>query len=515
MVLEDLVKLSKKPYSWVMYSFKWGEGVLKDYTGPEQWQTKLLLEIEMGLKTPNQVIQESVASGHGIGKGTVVAWLSLWALSTRENTRGVITANTESQLRTKTWSEISKWFNLFIAKDAFVMTATSIYSSDKAHERTWRIDAIAWSEEKTEAFAGLHNKGNRILVIFDEASAIPDKIWEVTEGALTDENTEIIWAVFGNPTRNTGRFKECFGKYRHRWSNHRVDSRTVSLTNKEQINQWIADYGEDSDFVKIRVRGDFPSSGDRQFISSDIVQQARGRHLRLEQYDYAPVIIGVDPQWGAGSTNSEGAIYLRQGLYSKRLMTYRGIKDDFIVAGHVARFEDEYKADAVFIDLGYGTGIFSCGKQLGCDWRIIPFGGGSSDPGLLNKRMEMWNSLKLWMMEGGAIEDDPVICDELISPEAYVVQTGRGAGKMFLESKQDMVNRGLPDPHRADALALTFAAPVMNKSQKQFRVLTTANKDYDPLSRDRQEEVKYDPLSELAHVKGTNPGSTWKELMTK
>jgi hypothetical protein len=88
----------------------------------------------------------------------------------------------------------------------FTYTATALYSADPAHEKTWRVDMTAWSENNTEAFAGLHNKGKRLLLIFDEASAIPDLIWEVAEGALTDEQTEIIWACFGNPTRNSGRF---------------------------------------------------------------------------------------------------------------------------------------------------------------------------------------------------------------------------------------------------------------------------------------------------------------------
>lgn len=133
---------------------------------------------------------------------------------------------------------------------------------------------IPWSEHRTEAFAGLHNQGKRIIVIFDEASAIPDVIWETTEGALTDADTEIIWGVFGNPTRNTGRFRECFGRFRHRWHLWQVGSRATKLTNKEQINQWIADYGEDSDFVRVRVRGVFPRAGDMQFISTEMAEAA-------------------------------------------------------------------------------------------------------------------------------------------------------------------------------------------------------------------------------------------------
>jgi hypothetical protein len=60
-------------------------------------------------------------------------------------------------------------------------------------EKTWRIDQVSWTEARVEAFAGMHNEGRRILVVFDAGSAIPEIIYETTEGALTDANTEIIW----------------------------------------------------------------------------------------------------------------------------------------------------------------------------------------------------------------------------------------------------------------------------------------------------------------------------------
>jgi hypothetical protein len=412
-------------------------------------------------------------------------------LSTLDDTRGIVTANTETQLRTKTWPELAKWYNLFVAKNWFVMTATSIYAVHKGHEKTWRMDAIPWSEHRTESFAGMHNKGKRIVVIMDEASAIPDIIWEVTEGALTDENTQILWLCFGNPTRNQGRFHACFHRLKHRWNNIRVDSRSVSLTNKKQIEQWISDYGEDSDFVKVRVRGEFPSSSDLQFIPSEFVEMARGKHLRDEEYNFAAKIIGVDGAW-----SGECAIYLRQGNMAKKLAVLRDIKDDLLIAGHVARFEDEYNADAVFVDLGYGTGIVSAGKQMGRHWTIIAFGGGSSNPGYLNKRAEMWNSLRMWLKEGGAIEDDPILCEELVSPQHYVKSMGPNAGKIFLESKEDMLSRGLTSPNRADALAITFAMPVLNQSQKRFNEMATPTK-YNPFKVNMNDSngIKYNPLS--------------------
>jgi hypothetical protein len=60
----------------------------------------------------NKAIQIAVASGHGIGKSALVSWLLLWSMTTFEDTKGVVTANTEVQLRTKTWAELSKWYRL-------------------------------------------------------------------------------------------------------------------------------------------------------------------------------------------------------------------------------------------------------------------------------------------------------------------------------------------------------------------------------------------------------------------
>lgn len=473
---EDIGRFSKKPYGFVMYAFPWGEGELKDFQGPDDWQREILEDLENGLLTVDQAIREATASGHGIGKSALVAWIILWGMSTFEDCKGIVTANTETQLKTKTWAELAKWYRLCITQHWFTFTATALYSSDPRHEKTWRIDMIAWSEHKTEAFAGMHNQGKRILVIFDEASAIPDVIWEVTEGALTDTNTEILWCVFGNPTRNSGRFKDCFGQFRHRWVTRQIDSRSVAITNKKQIQEWVDDFGEDSDFVRVRVRGVFPNTSDHQFISVSIVEAARGRQINIGQYGFAAKILTLDNAWTGGD---EIVIGLRQGLAYQTKATFRKNDDDMYIAGQLARIEDEEQADAVFIDLGYGTGVYSAGKQMKRDWTLIAFGGASSDPGFVNKRAEMWNLMRKWLQEGGVIPNDPILCADLTGPEAYVVATGPNAGKIYLESKKDMKERGLPSPNRADALALSFALPV--KPKDKFAGMRRAvEKTYDP-----------------------------------
>mgnify|MGYP001737927128 FL=1 len=476
-LIEALGALTHDPLAFVYFAYPWGEPgtPLEDMEGPDEWQIQILKDIGEQLKKGKDLqtaIQEAVASGHGIGKSALISWLIHFAISTHENTRGVVTANTEGQLRTKTWPELSKWHNMFIAKDLFTYTATAIFSSDKDYEKTWRIDAIPWSKNSPESFAGLHNQGNRILVLFDEASAIDDVIWEVTEGALTDANTEIIWCAFGNPTRNSGRFRECFRKYRKFWNTYQIDSRTVKISNKAKIEEWLEAYGEDSDFFKVRVRGVFPSASDLQFISTEIADKAQKQVYKPGQFEYLPVIIGVDPAW-TGSDSLE--IVMRQGYYMKSLASIPKNDDDWRMAQLIAQFEDEYKADAVFIDMGYGTGIYSIGKQLGRKWRLIEFGGKSNDPVYLNMRAYMWGQMKEWLREGGSIPpNDQALYDDIVGPEAIIDKNGR----IQLESKKDMKDRGLPSPNKGDALALTFAARVVKKSETGNRIV--ANTSYSP-----------------------------------
>lgn len=450
------------PGKWARVAWDWGVVELADYDGPRDWQDDIFRVIAAHLANPAtrfQPLQISVASGHGIGKSASMGMISNWAMSCWEDAKLVTTANTEGQLRTKTAPEIGKWFRMSITAKWFDIQTMSIKSRDNTRSDSWRQDFIPWSEHNTEAFAGLHNKGKIIVLMFDEASKIHDKVWEVAEGALTDENTVIIWIVYGNPTRNSGRFRECFRRFRHRWIGRQIDSRTVPGTNKTFLQRLVDDHGEDSDIVKVRVRGQFPSQSAMQFIGADDVDAARARHLRKEQYSFAPVIIGVDPAW-TGDDKLE--IMLRQGLYSKSLATLERNDNDVQVANLIARLEDEHNADAVFVDAGYGTGIVSAGQVMGRSWRLIWFSGKPIDTGYLNKRAEMWGTGKQWLKAGGVIDGaDEELYQDLIGPETVP----RLDGKIQLESKENMKERGLPSPNKGDALMLTFAEPVAKRNR--------------------------------------------------
>jgi hypothetical protein len=272
------------PYRFVMAAFPWGEtGDLAKASGPRLWQRETLQDIGDRLRAgyaPGAALMpvlKAVATGHGVGKSALIAWIGLWALTTCQDAKVVLTANTEQQMRTKTWPELALWARRSIFSPWFTVIGTAIHSTDSTNAMTWRLDAVTWSENNLEAFAGLHNLGRRVVLLFDEASGISERVWDVAEGALTDEDTEIVWVVAGNPTQPSGRFFECLNRQRARWHGRQIDARTVEGTNKRQFAEWVEFYGENSDFVRVRVRGEFPSAGSMQFISRDVVAAARTR----------------------------------------------------------------------------------------------------------------------------------------------------------------------------------------------------------------------------------------------
>lgn len=465
-LIDWLASVAKDPLAFVLGAFPWGEpgSRLEKFTGPEKWQVDILTRIRDGLLTPDKAIQEATASGHGIGKTACVSWIIWWAISTMPDTRGVVTANTETQLKTKTWVEVSKWYHLFIGKEYFTLTATAIFSKDPEHERTWRVDMVPWSERNTEAFAGLHNQGRRILVVFDEASAIPDVIWETTEGALTDADTEIIWCVFGNPTRNQGRFKECFpgGVHAKAWHTNQVDSRIVTFTNKQQIGNWIDAYGEDSDFVRIRVRGVFPRTGEMEFISASDVDAAMAREDTIAQLT-DPLALGVDvARYGQNAS----VIFPRKGRDARSIprQVYRGLST-VELAVRVQETHHALHSDGIFIDGGgVGGGVVDNVRNFHLFCYDIQFGGkddvggasqGNDGERYANKRAAMWGALRAWL-KGGALPFDPELKKQLVGP----TYTYNVRGEIQLESKEDMMRRGVESPDDADALALTFAYPL-------------------------------------------------------
>lgn len=492
------------PYNYVMLAFPWGKPgtPLASFKGPRAWQTEELKKVGAHLREQKkrvaagllpEVYKSATVSGRGPGKSTLVAFLNLWMMSTQLGSLTIVTANTEAQLKTKTWAELGKWHTLALNSHWFERLALSLKPAPWFEEMLktqlkkdtgyYYAEALLWNEDNPDAFAGAHNY-NGTMLIFDEASGIPQKIWDVSEGFFTEPVAPRFWFVFSNPRRNTGPFFECFHKYRDYWPNRRhIDSRTVEGIDTGVLQKIIEKNGEDSDTARIEVKGEFPSHGDTQFISREIVDGAITRDIETDAH--AALVMGVDPaRYGRDST----AIVFRQGRDARSIpiLTLEK-KDNMEVANKCAELIDKYKPDRVFIDAGNGTGVIDRLKEMGYASTEVWFGSPSSKPEYNNKRTEMWADMRDWL-KGGMIPDDASLKDDLVGPDYKFV--GR-SDQMMLESKEEMHKRGLASPDRGDALACTFFSRVARRDSRTTsggnrRVqIAEGTNDYDPLGRGR------------------------------
>lgn len=451
-LVSTLTSFINRPRAFVMFAYPWGKAgsPLANHVGPDTWQNDVLLEMERALASGESLagtVRIAVKSGHGPGKTALISWIVHWFMSTRHNSRAVVTANTKNQLHNKTWAELAKWWQMSVHRDMFVHTATRFMPVNKDLAKNWFAEATPWSEHNSEAFAGTH--AEFVLYVFDEASRIADKIWEVSEGAMT--TTKSWWFAFGNPTQNTGRFYECWNRFKHRWHTLTVDTRTCKMANKKQIQEWIDDYGEDDDFVRVRVRGEFPRSSIYQLIPVDTVEAAMKRPmLEPPQLAQFTKILSVDV---ARHGNAQSVWCRRQGIAVFPLVAMRSL-DLMQTAGHTAEIIREWEPNACFVDAtGMGWGVVDRLTQLSYN----PIGIQSAAAALKrseysNKRAEMWCGVRDWLRNDAILPFDEELKSDLTGPEyQYDAQN-----RLRLEKKEDMERRGLPSPDKGDALAGTF-----------------------------------------------------------
>lgn len=482
---EDIARFEFDPLGYVLYSFPWGQPGPLLKQKPRRWFVDLCGRIREKLlanlpREAWEIVQEAIASGHGIGKSAGFAQLIMWAMSTHENTRGVVTANTDTQLRTKTWPEVVKWHGLAINNHWFECTATAIFH--RRHEKTWRIDAIPWSAHNTEAFAGLHNLGNRLLLAFDEASAIADPVWETAEGALTDELTQIIWLVAGNPTRSTGRFRQCFSRFRHRWGTRNIDARTVEGTNKAQQERWRRDYGENSQFFCVRVKGEFVEADANQLIPMQWISDARIRPWDWSTGDGSLPKLRVSVDVADGGEDETVITVGRQ--FQSMCSVLRQMSFSFQPS--VAVIESADAAERMFIEWGgrkdiddfvvdsLGVGAGTAGTLIKRGYRVVQYKGGAAASNPLkwrNRRVQTYIALRDAFRDGSIVIHPEALHDELAWDEFEAqltsVKTKPGTEKLEdLVTKEEMKRDGLKSPDRADSLAMQFAtiAPAITGS---------------------------------------------------
>jgi hypothetical protein len=471
------------PLGFVRHCYPWGEGELAGFEGPDVNQAEFLKSLGEEVKkrafdghTGVEPIRMAETSGHGTGKSALGAWITNWIMSTRPWSIGTVTAGTATQLDERTWTEIRRWTELCITKDWWDVQANGIYIKQALCrpgqvQEKWKVIPQTCAPERAQSFAGQHAPTSTSWYLFDEASTVSDKVFQVAYGGLIDG--ESMMFAWGQPERNTGEFHNiCFGALSERWNHRRVDSRTSRFTNKTLIAEWETDYGEDSDWFRVRVLGLPPTADELQYI--DFVRVKAARRRQVEVLNDEPLVAGFDVSGGGAAWN---VIRFRRGLDARsfppvRITGEQGRERSVLIAkaAEILRAGvNGVPVAAMFIDSAFGSPIVERLSTMGYKNAFeVNFGGHAPDPHCLNYRAYMWMQMKDWLLKG-AIPDDERVATQICGP-GYHINT---ANKLVLESKQSMRDRQVASPDDADAIALTFAqavAPLKAKNQRPSAV---------------------------------------------
>lgn len=454
------------PLKFVRVMYRWP---IKGEPGPDTWQTEVLTWIGQQVRDRryNGVdsvppIRLALATGHGIGKTSLFAWLVDWLLSTRPHCRGTVTANTADQLQLKTWAAVQEWTARCLTGHWFEINSAIMYR--RGHRATWACAPVSCAPENADAYQGQHAKGSTSFYLFDEASGIAQSIWDAAEGGLTDEP---LFLVAGQPTSNVGPFyTACFGDGRDRWHARVIDARDCKFSPKDLIAEWIASTGgEDSDFVRVHVRGLAPRASSLQFIDQERIWGAQ-RRPDVVPLAGEPLVAGVDVSGGGSAWN---VVRFRRGLDARSIPPIRipgeATRQDrgpflAVLASLLRDQRPTVRLSAMFVDAAYGAPYVERLHAMGF-WQVQEVSFGSPSPNVHqgNMRAYMWAQMKEWLPYGTVGKEDRRLEQDLIAP-GYHHSLNRAGDQLMLESKESMQRRGIASPDDADALALTWAAPV-------------------------------------------------------
>jgi hypothetical protein len=480
---DELKNFYDDPLGYVMYAFPWGvPGTdLEHEIGPDDNQREFLISLGDEVRsrgfdghTPVMPIRMTESSGHGTGKSAMGGWITSWILDTRPHSIGTITAGTYTQLESRTWAAVCYWKKLSITAHWFDVQASGIFH--RIFPDDWKVLPQTCKEQNAQSFAGQHAKTSTSWYLMDEASEVPDKIFETAYGGLTDG--EPMMFAWGQMVRNTGEFYRVnFGSLAERWNHRRVDSRTSRFTNKEFIKQIEKDYGTDSDQYRVRVLGYPPNASELQYIDKARIDAACERTGELLALPDDALVAGFDVSGGGKAWN---VIRFRRGLDGSSPLPPIRIpgEQDPDRSQRIARCAEllsdrrpGYQLAALFVDSAFGAPIVVRLRSMGyTNVHEVNFGGPSPDAHYLNMRAYMWGKSKDWLTLGALPADDNLpeeqrLRNQLALPGYHV----NNSGKLVIESKQSIQERGEKSPDDADAFCLTFAMAVQN-----FKPLTVS-----------------------------------------
>jgi phage terminase large subunit len=426
---------------------------------PDPWQSEVMQAVADG----NRGI--SIRSGHGVGKTSCLSWLALWWIASHYHAKVVITAPTSAQLHDALLPEAKSWLKQAPEgfREMFTIKAERIELLADP-ERNF-ISARTSRAEQPDALQGVH--ADHVLLIGDEASGIPEQVYEAAGGSMAAHHATMVLA--GNPVRSSGYFYETFHKLADRWKTFHISCEESARVSEEYIEECRIRYGEESNTYRVRVLGEFPRGDDDTVIPLELVSDAVSRDVEPTQF--GPSVWGLDvARFGADSS----ALCKRKGnAVTEGIKLWRNL-DTMQLTGAV---KNEYdmsteKPVEIFVDaIGLGAGVADRLRELKLPAYAINVG---ESPALgtsyLNLRAELWYKAKTWL-EG---RDVRLPRDETLKSELTTIRYNyTSSGRVKIESKADLKRRGVASPDSADAFVLTFASDAGTASGRSGRHIGT------------------------------------------
>lgn len=406
---------------------------------PLEWQRELLTAAARGER------RISVRAGHGVGKSTSCAWLVIWHMVTRLPQKSVLTAPTAPQLFDALFAEVKAQIRKLpsFIQELFDVTSERIVL--KAAPESSFVSARTSSKERPEALAGIHSE--HVLLIADEASAIPEEIFEAAAGSMSGEHA--LTVLIGNPTRNSGLFYQTHHALKHDWFTMHVNCEDIPFVSRDFIKQIASTYGESSNAYRVRVLGEFSVAEDDTLIAAELVDSAILRDVAWD--DGPPLIFGLDV---ARFGDDASVLLKRKGNIVTEIKLWRGL-DLMQLTGAVVNECNLDRPTEVCVDsIGLGAGVADRLRELGIPCRDVNVAESAAmNPTADRLRDDLWLQMRDWLGQRNCkLPNDPDLRMDLVAPRFSFTSSGR----LKLESKAELKKRLRRSPDRADALALTF-----------------------------------------------------------
>lgn len=408
---------------------------------PQQWEASRAI-VEKRRVT--------IRSGHGTGKSAFMAWCVLWFVTVYFPCKIPCTAPTSHQLSDILWAEIAKWHRK-MSQAMPELAGEFEWSAERFSVREFPNESFAVARtsrpEKPEALQGFHSEN--ILFLIDEASGVPEAVFQVAEGALSTDGAFVVMAA--NPTREDGYFYDSHHKMRSRWAALHWDGEESPMVSKSYIEDMRIKYGVDSPIYQVRVKGNFATASDG-IIPLHLCESAKVRDVAGTK---APIIWGLDvARFGDDST----ALAKRKGNIQLEPTREWFGKDTMQTAGMIKQEYDNAKDKPASINvdvIGIGAGVVDRLKEMGLPVRGINVAESPSVGDQYQRlRDELWFKGKEWLARMDCkLADDDALIGELTTAKYQILSNG----KIKVEGKDEMKKRGVASPNRADAWLLTFA----------------------------------------------------------